>query len=151
MCSRPLPSPGADELRIDMNRTLTIARLALLLAITATAQAKAKPLDDAALDQVTAGGFTLTAGNGNLAVDLLNPATIAFTGKVETPKGLVEAVGTITAEAESAGGISISGDALTGAQSIITIIAANSKVNVLTNLVVLFNPTNVTINQSNTK
>lgn len=133
-----------------MRRTLTIIRLAVLvLATAAMAQAKAKPMDDAALDQVTAGGFTLTAGNGNFAVDLLNPATISFNGNVETSKGLVQAVGTITAETESAGGINISGNALLGAQSIITIIAANSKVNVLTNLVVLFNPTNVTINQSN--
>jgi hypothetical protein len=133
-----------------MRRTVTIACLAvLLLASAATAQAKARPLDDAALDQVTAGGFTLTAGNGNFAVDLLNPGAISFTGKVETSKGLVEAVGTITAEAESDGGINISGSALQGSQSIITIIAANSKVNVLTNLVVLINPTNVTINQGN--
>ena len=133
-----------------MNRTLIIVRLALLLALTATAQAKARPLDDAALDQVTAGGFTMTAGNGAFAVNLLNPSTIAFTGTVQTSKGPVEAVGTITAEAESNGAINISGNALQGAQSIITIIAANSRVNVLTNLVVLFNPTNVTINQSNT-
>jgi hypothetical protein len=80
---------------------------------------------------------------------MLNPTTVSFTGKVATSKGLVEAIGTITAEAETAGGINISGNALSGAQSIITIIAANSKVNVLTNLVVLFNPTNVTINQNN--
>ena len=134
-----------------MRRTLTIARLAVLLvASAAMAQAKARPLDDAALDQVTAGGFTLTAGNGNFSVDLLTPATIGFTGNVETSKGRIEAVGTMTAETESTGGISISGNALQSAQSLITIIAANSKVNVLTNLVVLFNPTNVTINQGNT-
>jgi hypothetical protein len=133
-----------------MHRTLIIARLAvLLLTSAAMAQGKTKPLDDAALDQVTAGGGTLTAGNGSFAVNLLNPNTIGFTGKVETSKGLVEAVGTITADAESGGGISISGNALQGAQSIITIIAANSKINVLTNLVVLINPTNVTINQGN--
>ena len=133
-----------------MRRTLTIARLAVLLvASAAMAQAKARPLDDAALDQVTAGGFTLTAGNGSFAVDLLNPATVSFTGTVETSKGPAEAVGTITAETDGTGGISISGNALQGAQSMITILAANSKVNVLTNLVVLFNPTNVTINQSN--
>jgi hypothetical protein len=132
-----------------MNRTLILVRLAVLLALAATAQAKARPLDDAALDRITAGGFTLTAGNGNFMVDLLNPTTIGFTGNVETPQGLVKAVGTMTAEAQSGGGINISGSALQGAQSIITIIAANSKVNVLTNLVVLFNPTNVTINQSN--
>jgi hypothetical protein len=132
-----------------MNRTLILVRLAVLLALAATAQAKARPLDDAALDRITAGGFTLTAGNGNFLVDLLNPTTIGFTGNVETPQGLVKAVGTMTAEAQSGGGINISGSALQGAQSIITIIAANSKVNVLTNLVVLFNPTNVTINQSN--
>ena len=132
-----------------MNRTLIIVRLALLLVLTATAQAKAKPLDDAALDQVTAGGFTLTAGNGTFAVNFLDPSTIAFTGAVQTSKGPVEAIGTITAEAESNGAINISGNAFQGAQSIITIIAANSKVNVLTNLVVLFNPTNVTINQTN--
>ena len=134
-----------------MRRTLTIACLAaLLLTSAAMAQARAKPLDDAALDQVTAGGFTLTAGNGTLAVELLNPATISFVGKLETSKGLVEAIGTMTAQAESDGGINISGNALQGSQSIITIIAANSKVNVLTNLVVLLNPTNVTINQGNT-
>lgn len=134
-----------------MRRTLTIACLAaLLLTSAAMAQARARPLDDAALDQVTAGGFTLTAGNGTFAVDLLNPSTISFVGKVETSKGLVEAIGTMTAQAESDGGINISGNALQGSQSIITIIAANSKVNVLTNLVVLLNPTNVTINQGNT-
>lgn len=134
-----------------MRRTLTIACLAaLLLTSAAMAQARARPLDDAALDQVTAGGFTLTAGNGTFTVDLLNPSTISFVGKVETSKGLVEAIGTMTAQAESDGGINISGNALQGSQSIITIIAANSKVNVLTNLVVLLNPTNVTINQGNT-
>lgn len=133
-----------------MRRTLTIVRLTFLLLISAAiAQAKSKPLDDAALDQVTAGGFTLTAGNGTFEVGLLNPTTISFTGKVATSKGMVEAFGTMTAESESAGGINISGSALSGAQSLITIIAANSKVNVLTNLVVLFNPTNVTINQGN--
>lgn len=133
-----------------MNRTLIVACLFAVLALTATAQAKARPLDDAALDQVAAGGFTLTAGNGTFAVNFLDPATIAFTGKVQTSQGLVEAVGTMTAEAESSGGsINVSGNALQGAQSIITIIAANSKVNVLTNLVVLLNPTNVTVNQNN--
>src|SRR5215467_3205450 len=114
-----------------MRRTMTFVRVAVLLLLSAAmAQAKSKPLDDAALDQVTAGGFTLTAGNGNLAVDLLNPATISFSGKVETAKGPAQAVGTITAETESAGGSSITGNALQGAQSIITIIAANPKVNV---------------------
>lgn len=133
-----------------MRRTVTIACFAvLLLASAATAQAKARPLDDAALDRVTAGGFTLTAGNGNFSVELLNPGTISFIGKVQTSTGPVEAIGTITAEAESDGGINISGNGLQGSQSIITIIAANSKVNVLTNLVVLINPTNVTINQGN--
>jgi hypothetical protein len=145
------PSRIGDVNGGSMHRTLIIARLAILLLTSAAmAQAKAKPMDDAALDQVTAGGVTLTAGNGSFAVDLLDPNTIRFTGKVETSKGLVEAVGTIKAEAEGGGGgISISGNALQGAQSIITIIAANSKVNVLTNLVVLINPTNVTINQGN--
>lgn len=134
-----------------MRQTVAIACLAVfLLTSAAMAQSRARPLDDAALDQVTAGGFTLTAGNGNFAVNLLNPSTVSFVGKVETSKGLVEAIGTITAQAESDGGINISGNALQGSQSIITIIAANSKVNVLTNLVVLLNPTNVTINQGNT-
>ena len=133
-----------------MYRTLITGCFAVFLATTAMAQPRAKVLDDAALDRVTAGGFTLTAGNGNLVVDLLNPTTVAFTGKVKTSTGLVEAVGTITAQAQNGVGINVSGDALKGAQSIITILAANSTVNVLTNLVVLFNPTNVTINQSNT-
>ena len=133
-----------------MYRFLITVCVVILLATAAMAQPKAKPLDDAALDSITAGGFTVNTGNGNFTVDLLNPTTIAFTGKVETSKGPVVTVGTITTEAEAGNGsINVSGDALKGAQSLITILAANSRVNVLTNLVVLFNPTNVTINQSN--
>lgn len=133
-----------------MYRTLITGCFAVFLATTALAQHKAKPLDDAALDRVTAGGFTLNAGNGAFEVSLLNPSTIGFQGKVATSKGPVEAFGTITTQAEGGvGGINVSGDALKGAQSLITILAVNSRVNCLVNLVVLFNPTNVTINQSN--
>jgi len=133
-----------------MFRTLITVCLAVVLATTAAAQHKAKPLDDAALDRVTAGGFTQTAGNGSFEVSVLNPETVGFHGKVATSQGPVEAFGTITTQAEGGvGGINVSGDALKGAQSLITILAANSRVNVLLNLVVLFNPTNVTINQSN--
>jgi hypothetical protein len=133
-----------------MHRTLIAGCLAVFLATTAAAQHKAKPLDDAALDRVTAGGFTLTTGTGSFEVTQMNPATVGFQGKVETSKGPVEAFGTITAQAEGGvGGINVSGDALKGAQSIITILAVNSRVNVLLNLVVLINPTNVTITQTN--
>jgi hypothetical protein len=133
-----------------MHRNLITGCLAVFLATTAAAQHKAKPLDDAALDRVTAGGFTLAAGNGTFEVGLQDPATIGFRGTVTTSKGPVEAFGTITTQAEGGvGGINVSGDALKGAQSLITILAVNSRVNVLVNLVVLFNPTNVTINQSN--
>jgi len=133
-----------------MHRTLITGCLAVFLATTALAQHKAKPLDDAALDRVTAGGFTMAAGNGSFEVSLLNPATIGFQGKVHTSRGTVETFGTVTAQAEGGiGGINVSGDALKGAQSLITILAANSKVNCLVNLVVLINPTNVTINQTN--
>lgn len=134
-----------------MHRTLITGCLAVFLATTAAAQHKAKPLDDAALDRVTAGGFALTTGTGSFDVTVVNPATIGFQSKVATSKGPVEAFGTITAQAESgAGGINISGDALKGSQSIMTILAVNSRVNVLLNLVVLLNPTNVTITQTNT-
>jgi hypothetical protein len=133
-----------------MHRTLITGCLAAFLATTAAAQHKAKPLDDAALDRVTAGGFALTAGNGSFEGSLLNPTTIGFQGKVATSKGPVEAFGTITTQAEGGvGGINVSGDALKGSQSLITILANNSRVNCLVNLVVLFNPTNVTINQTN--
>jgi hypothetical protein len=133
-----------------MHRTLITGCLAVFLATTAAAQHKAKPLDDAALDRVTAGGFTLTTGTGSFELTLMNPATVGFQGKVETSKGPVQAFGTITAQAEGGvGGINVSGDALKGAQSIITILAVNSRVNVLLNLVVLINPTNVTITQTN--
>jgi len=133
-----------------MYRTLITGCLAVFLATTAAAQHKAKPLDDAALDRVTAGGFTLAAGNGTFEVGLQDPATVGFRGTVATSKGPVEAFGTITTQAEGGvGGINVSGNALNGAQSLITILAANSRVNVLLNLVVLFNPTNVTITQSN--
>jgi hypothetical protein len=134
-----------------MHRILVTLCTTTLLTATALAQPKAKPLDDAALDSITAGGFTVTTGNGSFLVNLLNPATVGFKGQVETPKGSVVAVGTITAQNQAGNGsINVSGSALTGAQSLITILAANSTVNVLTNLVVLFNPTNVTITQNNT-
>ncbi len=133
-----------------MYRTRILVCVVVLLAATAVSQTRARPLDDTALDNITAGGFTVNTGNGSFAVALLNPTTIAFTGKVDTSRGPVVAVGTITAQAETGGGsINVSGDALKGAQSLITILAANSRVNVLTNLVVLFNPTNVIINQNN--
>jgi hypothetical protein len=133
-----------------MYRTLIAGCFAVFLTTTALAQHKAKPLDDAALDRITAGGFTQTAGNGSFEVNLLNPSTLGFQGMVATSKGPVEAFGTITTQAEGGvGGINVSGDALKGAQSLITILANNSRVNVLLNLVVLFNPTNVTITQSN--
>jgi hypothetical protein len=133
-----------------MHRTLITGCLAVFLATTAAAQHKAKPLDDAALDRVTAGGFALATGTGSFEVTMMDPATIGFQGTVATSKGPVEAFGTITTQAEGGvGGINVSGDALKGAQSMITILAVNSRVNVLTNLVVLFNPTNVTINQGN--
>jgi hypothetical protein len=133
-----------------MYRTLITGCLAVFLATTAAAQHKAKPLDDAALDRITAGGFTQTAGNGSFEASLLNPTTVGFRGTVATSKGPVEAFGTLSTQAEgSVGGINVSGGALQGAQSLITILAANSRVNVLLNLVVLINPTNVTITQSN--
>ncbi len=132
-----------------MYRTLITGCIAFLLATTAMAQAKARPLDDAALDRVTAGTATLNTGNGSLVVDSLNPTTIGFLGKVKTPLGPVVAIGSITMSADTGSSINISGGALQGAQSMINIIAANSTVNVLTNLVVMINPTNLTINQSN--
>src|SRR5262245_42152035 len=133
-----------------MYRTLITGCLAVFLTTTALAQHKAKPLDDAALDRVTAGGSRLTTRNGSFEVSRLNPTTVGFHGKVATSKGPDEAFGTIKTQPEgSTGGINVSGNALKGAQSLITVLAANSKVNILMNLVVLFNPTNVTINQSN--
>jgi hypothetical protein len=133
-----------------MHRTLITGCLAVFLATTAAAQHKAKPLDDVGLDRITAGGFALNTGNGSFEASLLDPATIAFHGTAATSKGPVEAFGTITTQAEGGvGGINVSGDALKGSQSLITILANNSRVNCLVNLVVLFNPTNVIINQNN--
>ena len=59
-----------------MSRTLVLICVVLLLASVGMAQSKAKPLDDAQLDSITAAGFTVTAGG--FTASLTNDGKIQF-------------------------------------------------------------------------
>jgi hypothetical protein len=109
-----------------MRRLFVVASLALLIpagmAQTA-AQHKPQPLNDAAMDRVTAGG--MTAG--------LSDGIVKFQGSVPTKNGLV----------------TLSGGAQQNLTSLVNINAVNSNVNVLLNLNVNINSTVGTITQTN--
>jgi len=122
-----------------MSRTLVLICLVLLLASVGMAQSKAKPLDDAQLDSITAAGFTVMAGG--FTASLTNDGKIQFGGSMNTPGGKVSAFGALTIEGTSSsqGGIQISGNALQGAQSLLQINANNANLNVLMNLTIVMN------------
>jgi len=122
-----------------MSRTLVLICVVLLLASMGMAQSKAKPLNDAQLDSITAAGFTVTAGG--FTASLTNDGKIQFGGSMNTPSGKVSAFGalSIAGTSSSQGGIQISGNALQGAQSLLQINANNASLNVLMNLTIVMN------------
>jgi hypothetical protein len=137
-----------------MQRILVIAGIMLLssagLAQTATqtrvpvkAQSRAKPLNDAALDKVTAG--TISAGVSN--------GVVKFQGQTPTPNGLVSSTGSLAVQSSplgnTTGTLSINDSAQQNLSSLVNINAVNSKINVLLNLNVNINSTVGTLTQSN--
>ncbi len=130
-----------------MRRLLITASLALLTAAgmaQAPARHKPQPLSDAALDRVTAGGFTAGLSDG----------IIKFQGSVPTKNGLVTGAGTLailtgplTGSNQST--LTLNGGAQQNLSSLVNINAVNSNVNVLLNLNVNMNSTVGTITQSN--
>lgn len=126
-----------------MRRLLVLASLALLCP-AALAQSKPKPLSDAALDRVTAGGVTASVSNG----------VVQFQGSVPTANGLVTGAGTLAVltgplTGTNLGTLSLNGNAQQNLSSLVNINAVNSNINVLLNLNVNLNSTVGTILQSN--
>jgi hypothetical protein len=131
-----------------MRRLFVVASLALLIqagmAQTAT-RPKPQPLNDAAMDRVTAGG--MTAG--------LSDGIVKFQGSVPTKNGLVTGAGTMAiltgplTSTTNQGTLTLNGGAQQNLTSLVNINAVNSNVNVLLNLNVNINSTVGTITQTN--
>jgi len=138
-----------------MRRILVIAGMMLLssagFAQTATqtrvsvrAQARAIPMNDDALDKITAG--TVSAGVSN--------GVVKFAGQTPTANGLVSSSGSLAVQSGplnsmTTGTLSLTGNAQQNLSSLVNINAVNSKVNVLLNLNVNLNSTVGTLTQSN--
>ena len=131
-----------------MYRTLVILGMALL-ASSGVAQGKAKqhgkPMNDAMLDKVTAGGIRATTSDG----------VVKFSGEVPTQNGLVSSTGTLAvlsaplSSTTTTGTLTLSNNAQQNLTSLININAVNSQINVLLNLNINVNSTVGTILQSN--
>jgi len=131
-----------------MRRLFVVASLALLIPAgmaQTTAQHKPQPLNDAAMDRVTAGG--MTAG--------LSDGVVKFQGSVPTKNGLVTGAGTLAVltgpltATQNQGTLTLNGGAQQNLTSLVNINAVNSNVNVLLNLNVNINSTVGTITQAN--
>jgi hypothetical protein len=134
-----------------MRRLLVIASLALLTQVGMAqnaARRKPPPLNDVALDQVTAAGGGFTAGLAN--------GVITFQGQVPTKNGLVSGAGTLavltgplTGTGLSQSTLTLNGQAQQNLSSLVNINAVSSNVNVLLNLNVNINSTVGTLTQTN--
>ncbi len=132
-----------------MRRLLLIAGLALLtqsgICQSKANHSKAIPLNDAALDRVTAAGVTAGVSNG----------VVKFQGSVPTANGLVTGAGTLSVltgpltGTTNMGSINLNGNAQQNLSSLVNINAVNSNINVLLNLNITMNSTIGTVVQSN--
>jgi hypothetical protein len=126
-----------------MFRTLVIASL-LLFTHAAVGQSKKKPLNDEAMDRVTAAGVTATASQG----------VVKFSGQVPTKNGLVSAAGNLAVTSAPVSGttigtLNLNGNAQQNLNSLININAVNSTISVLLNLNINIDSTVGTVVQSN--
>jgi hypothetical protein len=132
-----------------MRRLLVVASLALLIQAgmaQSPARPKPQPLNDAAMDRVTAGGFSAGLSDG----------IVKFQGSVPTTNGLVTGAGTLAvltgplaSTSQSQSTLTLNGGAQQNLSSLVNINAVNSNVNVLLNLNVNMNSTVGTITQTN--
>jgi hypothetical protein len=130
-----------------MYRLLVIASLALLTQAgmaQGRTQHKGRPLDDAAMDRITAAGVTAGISNG----------VIQFQGSVPTANGLVTGAGTLQVLTGPITGnnmstLTLNGGAQQNLSSLVNINAVNSNINVLLNLNVSLNSAIGTVTQSN--
>lgn len=131
-----------------MRRILVIATMMLLSSAglcQARVQRHAQPLNDAALDRVTAGTVTASVSDG----------VVKFQGQTPTPNGLVSSSGSLALQSSplsnTTGTLSINGNAQQNLSSLVNINAVNSKINVLLNLNVNINSSVGTLTQANLK
>lgn len=127
-------------------RTNHVIAAVLLLSTTGlcqTIQKRARPMNDAALDGVTAG--TVTAG--------LSDGVVKFQGQTPTANGLVSSSGSLAVQnvpfSSTTGTLSINGNAQQNLSSLVNINAVNSKIHVLLNLNVNINSSVGTLTQAN--
>ena len=104
----------------------------------------AVPLNDAALDLVTAGGVSAGISDG----------VVKFAGSAATPNGLVTGAGTLAVlkgpiTGTNMGSLTLNGAAQQNLSSLVNINAVNSTINVLLNLNVNMNSTVGIVTQSN--
>lgn len=144
-----------------MRRLLIVASL-VLLTEAGLAQNKvrntAKPLNDAAMDRVTAGGVTTGDSSAGIITAGMSNGVVKFQGSVPTKNGLVAASGSLsamstpitsTSTTTNTGSINLSDTAQQNLTSLVNINAVNSNVNVLLNLNVNINSTVGTLTQTN--
>ena len=130
-----------------MRRLFALASLALLIQVgmaQTRAQHKPQPLNDAAMDRVTAGSTTAELSDG----------VVKFQGSAATRNGLVTGAGTLSVltsplTTQNQGTLTLNGGAQQNLTSLVNINAVNSNVNVLLNLNVNINSTVGTITQMN--
>lgn len=130
-----------------MRRLFVVASLALLIPAGMAQSAdrqRPKPLSDAAMDRVTAGGFSAGLSNG----------VVFFQGSVPTKNGLVTGAGTLAVLTGPLSGsnqstLTLNGQAQQNLSSLVNINAVSSNVNVLLNLNVNINSTVGTLTQTN--
>jgi hypothetical protein len=131
----------------NMRRVLVIAVFVLITQMGFSQSATrhdGHQLNDAALNQITAGSVSATVNGG----------VVNFGGAVQTPNGLVSAAGNLAMlngplAGANAGSITLNGAAQQDLTSLVNINAANSIVNVLLNLNVNINSTVGNLVQSN--
>jgi hypothetical protein len=131
-----------------MRRLFVVAILALLTQ-AGLAQSAARhtpqPLNDAAMDRITAAGVSASLSNG----------VLQFQGSASTANGLVTGAGTLQVltgpltSTTNMGTLTLNGSAQQNLSSLVNINAVNSNINVLLNLNVNLNSTVGTIVQSN--
>jgi hypothetical protein len=130
-----------------MHRFLVVASLALLTQVGIAQSGihhKVEQLSDAALDRVTAGGFSAGIANG----------AVNFDGSVPTANGLVTAAGTLSVlkgpiTGTNVSSLTLNGEAQQNLSSLVNINAVNSNINVLLNLNINIDSTVGTLTQSN--
>jgi hypothetical protein len=131
-----------------MRRLFVVASLALLTQAglaQSTARHTLQPLNDAAMDRITAAGVSASLSNG----------VVQFQGSASTANGLVSGAGTLQVltgpltSTTNMGTLTLNGNAQQNLSSLVNINAVNSNINVLLNLTVNMNSTIGSIVQSN--